>query len=112
MVRRIHHRLSYMLLVIAGLYLVVGLVMIGSKRGLNYQPNPQAKVTASDTFKANESKYVDYIDWALDTSKNSLPLSANHTARYNLLDLKIVSVILLVAVLSIMVHKKMETSSE
>ncbi len=112
MVKRIHHRLSYILLVITGLYLVVGLVMIGSKRGLSYQPSPQATVTASDNFKANESKYVDYIDWILDTSKSSLPLSANHTARYNLLDMKIAGVILLVTVLSVIVHKKMETSSE
>lgn len=112
MVRRIHHRLVYILLAVTGVYLGLGLVMIGVRRGLSYQPNPHATTQADDNLKATKSEYVDYIDWALDTSKNSVPLSSNHTAHYNMLDMKIVGVIFAVSALSIVIHHKTEKVSE
>src|SRR5690606_18641453 len=108
----IHYRLSHILLAVAGLYLVFGLVMIGVKRGLNYRPNPTAPTAAGDEFRQDASNYVSLIDWLYDTSKNSIPLTANHTARYNPLDLQIAGVIFVVSLASIFIHKKTEVSSE
>lgn len=82
--------------------------MIVAKRGLSYRPNPSAPAEISDQLKENTSQYVNYIDWIYDTSKNTIPLSANHVARYNPLDLKIVGALFVVSAISIGLHNVWE----
>ncbi|MCC7289053.1 hypothetical protein IT414_01510 [bacterium] len=112
MVKRIHHRLSYILLAISALYILFGFSAIAAKRGLNYRPNPTAAVDLADSVKLDRARYVNAVDWLLDTSKNSLPLTANHVASYDPIDLKLAGVIFVVSLASLFVHKKMEVRSE